>query len=47
VAASRVYVGVHHASDVLAGAVLGAAMARTARKVWPFPAPAPRTGPKG
>ena len=41
VAASRVYVGVHHASDVLAGAVLGAAMARTARKLWPFPAPPP------
>ena len=37
VAASRVYVGVHHASDVVAGAALGLALAHVARKAWPFP----------
>jgi membrane-associated phospholipid phosphatase len=37
VAASRVYVGVHHASDVLAGAALGAAMAEAAKRLWAFP----------
>jgi undecaprenyl-diphosphatase len=37
VAASRVYVGVHHASDVLAGAVLGAAMAEAAKRLWRYP----------
>lgn len=37
VAASRVYVGVHHASDVVAGAVLGAAIAQGAKLVWAFP----------
>ncbi|HKH06179.1 MAG TPA: phosphatase PAP2 family protein [Acidimicrobiales bacterium] len=38
VAASRVYVGVHHASDVVAGAVLGVAMAKAAQRLWRFPA---------
>jgi undecaprenyl-diphosphatase len=37
VASSRVYVGVHHASDVLAGVALGVAMAKAAQRVWPFP----------
>jgi undecaprenyl-diphosphatase len=37
VAASRVYVGVHHASDVVAGAALGLALAHVARMAWPFP----------
>jgi undecaprenyl-diphosphatase len=37
VAASRVYVGVHHASDVVAGAALGVGLAALARKAWPFP----------
>jgi undecaprenyl-diphosphatase len=37
VAASRVYVKVHHPSDVLAGAVLGVGLAALARRLWPFP----------
>jgi undecaprenyl-diphosphatase len=35
VATSRVYVKVHHASDVVAGAALGAGLALVARRVWP------------
>lgn len=35
VASSRVYVKVHHASDVLAGAALGVGLAGLARRVWP------------
>ncbi|GIU83993.1 MAG: hypothetical protein KatS3mg008_0768 [Acidimicrobiales bacterium] len=35
VAASRVYVGIHHASDVVAGAFLGTALGRVARRFWP------------
>ena len=42
VATSRVYVKMHHASDVLVGAALGAAMGRSARRLFPLPlAPAP------
>jgi membrane-associated phospholipid phosphatase len=37
VAFSRVYVRHHHASDVVAGALLGALLARAARRLWPFP----------
>lgn len=37
VATSRVYVKVHHPSDVVAGAILGAGIAAVARRVWPFP----------
>lgn len=37
VAASRVHVKIHHASDVLAGAVVGLAVGRVARRVWPRP----------
>ncbi len=37
VAASRVHVRIHHASDVIGGAVLGAAIGLTLRKVWPHP----------
>lgn len=37
VASSRVYVKIHHPSDVVAGALLGLALARIARKVWPIP----------
>jgi len=44
VATSRVYVKMHHASDVVAGAVLGAAMGRAARKAFPL-APAPALTP--
>lgn len=35
VASSRVYVKMHHASDVLAGAALGIGLARLANRVWP------------
>lgn len=35
VATSRVYVKIHHASDVVAGAALGVLLGRVARKVWP------------
>jgi undecaprenyl-diphosphatase len=37
VAGSRVYVKIHHPSDVVAGALLGLVLARVARRVWPFP----------
>lgn len=37
VAASRVYVKMHHASDVLAGAALGVGLGALARRVWPRP----------
>lgn len=37
VASSRVYVKIHHPSDVVAGALLGLVLARAARRVWPFP----------
>jgi undecaprenyl-diphosphatase len=37
VAVSRVYVRHHHASDVVAGALVGAVLARAARRLWRFP----------
>jgi undecaprenyl-diphosphatase len=37
VASSRVYVKMHHASDVLAGAALGAGLGALARRMWPRP----------
>lgn len=37
VAASRPYVKIHHASDVVAGAALGVALGAVARQVWPKP----------
>jgi undecaprenyl-diphosphatase len=37
VASSRVYVKIHHPSDVLAGALVGVVLARVARRIWPFP----------
>jgi len=37
VATSRVYVKVHHPSDVVAGALLGIGIAAVARRVWPWP----------
>jgi undecaprenyl-diphosphatase len=40
VASSRVYVKVHHASDVIAGAAIGLALGRIGRKLVPLP-PAP------
>jgi undecaprenyl-diphosphatase len=36
VAASRVYVRMHHASDVIAGALLGVAMGAAARRIVPL-----------
>jgi undecaprenyl-diphosphatase len=41
VASSRVYVKIHHPSDVVAGALVGVALARIARRVWPLPGRAP------
>ncbi len=37
VATSRVHVQVHHASDVIAGAALGAVFAKVATRLWPLP----------
>jgi undecaprenyl-diphosphatase len=37
VASSRVYVKMHHASDVLAGAALGIGLGAVARRLWPKP----------
>jgi len=37
VAASRVHVKIHHASDVIGGAVVGLAVGRVARRVWRRP----------
>jgi undecaprenyl-diphosphatase len=39
VATSRVYVRLHHTSDVLAGAALGTVMGIVARKMLPIPSP--------
>ena len=37
VASSRTYVKIHHASDVVAGAMTGIVIGRIARKAWPKP----------
>lgn len=37
VASSRVYVKIHHPSDVVAGALVGVVLARVARRLWPYP----------
>lgn len=42
VAASRAYVGIHHASDVVAGVAVGMALGRLGRRLAPLP---PRPGP--
>ncbi len=39
VASSRVYVKIHHASDVLAGVVVGVALGLAGRRVMPLPPP--------
>ena len=44
VASSRIYVRIHHASDVVAGALLGAALGRAGRRLFPLP-PRPRARP--
>jgi undecaprenyl-diphosphatase len=41
---SRVHVGVHHPSDVLAGWAVGAAAAYTTGQFWPSPGSAPAPG---
>jgi undecaprenyl-diphosphatase len=38
VAASRVHVRIHHASDVVAGAAMGAVAGQLVRRRWPLPA---------
>ena len=35
VAVSRVYVKIHHASDVVGGVVIGIVLGRAARRLWP------------
>jgi undecaprenyl-diphosphatase len=46
VAASRVHVRIHHASDVMAGAVLGIALGAVARRAWTLvPPPLGRAAP--
>ena len=52
VASSRVYVKIHHPSDVVAGALVGIVLAQVARRAWPFPAvrtsaPDRQTPPRG
>lgn len=39
VSASRIYVGVHHASDIIGGLVVGRVLALCAQRVWPSDAP--------
>lgn len=39
VATSRIHVGIHHASDVVFGALVGAGLGRVALRAWPLPAP--------
>ncbi len=39
VATSRVYVRIHHPSDVIGGLAVGAALGIVARKLWPIPRP--------
>jgi hypothetical protein len=39
VAASRVHVGIHHPSDVVAGALIGSGLGHLVRRVWPVPRP--------
>lgn len=45
VATSRIYVRIHHASDVVAGAALGLAMGTAFRRWWPAGSNAPRGVP--
>ena len=43
VASSRVYVKIHHASDVVVGIAVGAVLGRIGRRLAPLP---PRPGPR-
>jgi undecaprenyl-diphosphatase len=45
VATSRIHVRMHHASDVVAGAALGAILASVAKRLWPLPPRAAYVGP--
>jgi len=45
ISASRVHVGLHHGSDVVAGAVLGAGLGRLGRSVFPVAPASPRLAP--
>ncbi|HUS60821.1 MAG TPA: phosphatase PAP2 family protein [Acidimicrobiales bacterium] len=42
VATSRVYVKIHHASDVVAGIAVGAALGAIGRRIYPLPSPPDR-----
>ena len=44
---SRVHVGVHHASDVVAGVAVGATLAQVAGRVWPVAAAETHHGGRG
>jgi undecaprenyl-diphosphatase len=44
VAASRVYVKIHHASDVVGGAIVGAGLGRLAKRIAPLEPASARTG---
>lgn len=44
VATSRIHVRIHHASDVVGGALLGAGVAAAARRFWPAAGRGPRHG---
>jgi undecaprenyl-diphosphatase len=44
VAASRIHVRIHHASDVVAGAAVGTVLGRLARRIWPRGESRPRVG---
>ena len=44
VAASRLYVKIHHASDVLGGVTTGLILGQIARRVYPLESPATRKG---
>lgn len=46
VATSRVHVRIHHASDVVGGAVVGVALGRVLRRWWPAGQPLPRGLPR-
>jgi hypothetical protein len=41
---SRVYVKIHHTSDVLAGVAVGVGLGLAGRKLWPLPPVEPPDG---
>jgi undecaprenyl-diphosphatase len=44
VAASRVHVKIHHASDIVAGAAIGVGMGAAVKRIWPIGNAGPRRG---